>query len=76
MLWMSPAGAYALENDRWAGQSALGASFPERVDRRLFGGIDHNVRAEAITGQRAAVGLVVGHDDWFDAARGQRGDGR
>lgn len=52
------------------------ANLPERIERRLLGGIDDDVRAEAIAGQFAAVGLVIGHDDRFDAAAGQGGDRR
>ena len=52
MLLDQPGGADALEYDCRPGQSAFGANLPERVERRLLGGIDDDVRAEAITGQR------------------------
>src|SRR5262249_22507450 len=53
---------------------ALVGQLPKHVERRALRRVDEDVRAEPGC-QRAAFGLVVGHDDGLDAACGQRGHG-
>ena len=76
MLWISPAAPTHSKTTAGPGNPCSGASLPEGVERRLLGGVDHDVRAEAVAGQLAPIGLEVRDDNRFDAAADQRRDGR